>query len=89
MRLRGAGVLALVALLMLQGSCSIFRRNSANAKCREPAVPAAAEYPALKVPAGLDAPDTRNAVKVPVLNEPEKARSKADPCLSQPPSYGS
>ena len=38
---------------------------------------------------GLDAPDTRNAIKVPPLNEPERPRVPGDPCLSQPPSFKS
>ncbi len=89
MRSHTAGTLALVAVLALQGSCSIVRRFTGTGKCREPVVPAAVENPALKVPVGLNAPDTRNAVKVPALTEPEKPRGKTDPCLSQPPSYGS
>jgi hypothetical protein len=43
--------------------------------------------PPLEVPLGLDAPDTRNALRVPDLNEPERPRSKHDPCLDEPPSY--
>jgi uncharacterized lipoprotein len=89
MSARKAGAVALVAVLLLQGSCSMVRRVTRSGKCREPAVPAAVENPALRVPAGMDLPDTRNAVRVPVLTEPEKPRGKTDPCLSQPPSYGS
>jgi uncharacterized lipoprotein len=86
---RVPGTAALAALLLLQGSCSWTRRMTGSSNCREPEIPAAAENPPLRVPAGLDMPDTRNAVKVPVLAEPEKPRGKNDPCLSQPPSYGS
>jgi hypothetical protein len=75
--------------VLLTGSCSMVRKMTGSGKCREPLVPAAREMPPLRAPAGLDAPDTRNAVKVPPLAEPEKPRGKDDPCLSQPPAYGS
>ncbi|HTY49289.1 MAG TPA: hypothetical protein VMB48_06335 [Steroidobacteraceae bacterium] len=42
----------------------------------------------LRVPPGLDAPDTRSALQIPVLNEPAPpARSSKDPCLEEPPQY--
>lgn len=43
--------------------------------------------PPLEVPLGLEAPDTRNALKIPELNEPERPRTNADGCLDEPPSY--
>jgi uncharacterized lipoprotein len=43
--------------------------------------------PPLEVPLGLDAPDTRNALKIPDLNEPERPRTGKDRCLDEPPSY--
>lgn len=73
--------------VMLLSSCSWFHRASAS--CREPTIPSDPQDAApLKVAPGQDLPDTRNAVKVPALNEPEKPRGKSDPCLSRPPSYG-
>jgi hypothetical protein len=45
--------------------------------------------PGLVVPPGMTAPDPRNQVKIPVLNEPDHPRPKSEPCLSQPPSYKS
>jgi uncharacterized lipoprotein len=75
-----------VVLLALSG-CSWFHHGN-RAKCREPVIGAGARnLPPLKVPAGLDAPDTRNAIKIPPLTEPEAPRSLKDPCLSSPPSY--
>jgi hypothetical protein len=72
----------------LLSSCSWIRHS--GTKCREPLVPANSQnLPPLKASSGLNAPDTRNAIKVPALTEPEKPRSKSDPCLSQPPAYGS
>ena len=44
--------------------------------------------PPLKIPAGLDAPDTTNALKLPTLNEPPPAARKGkQPCLDEPPPF--
>jgi hypothetical protein len=47
----------------------------------------AKSVPPLKIPQGLDAPDTASALKLPTLNEPVAPRSKKDPCLDEPPSF--
>jgi uncharacterized lipoprotein len=47
----------------------------------------AQEMPPLQAPPGLEAPDTRNALRVPPLNTPERTRGKDEPCLSAPPPY--
>ena len=49
----------------------------------------AAEMPPLQAPPGLDAPNTRNALKVPTLNTPERKRGKNEPCLDLPPPFDS
>lgn len=46
-----------------------------------------ATIPPLDVPLGFDAPDTRNALKIPDLNEPERPRTREDSCLDEPPAY--
>jgi hypothetical protein len=77
------------ALLATSTGCSWFHHGN-RAKCREPTIGEHAKnLPPLKVPAGLDAPDTRNAIKIPPLTEPEHPRTPKDPCLSSPPSYKS
>ncbi len=43
--------------------------------------------PLLQVPPGLEPPDTRNVLKIPELDEPERPRTEADRCLDEPPSY--
>lgn len=43
--------------------------------------------PALRVPVGLEMPNTAEALRVPELNEPERPRQATDACLDQPPSY--
>jgi uncharacterized lipoprotein len=47
----------------------------------------AKEMPPLKAPAGLEAPDTRNALKVPALDIPERTRGREEPCLDAPPPF--
>ena len=47
----------------------------------------AQEMPPLQAPPGLEAPDTRNALKVPPLNSPERIRGKDEPCLDTPPPF--
>jgi uncharacterized lipoprotein len=48
----------------------------------------ATSVPPLKVPAGLDAPDTTNALHLPALNEPAPPlRTGQQPCLDEPPSF--
>lgn len=82
--------LAVIGIILASSTgCSWFHHGG-RAKCREPTIGANAKnLPPLKMPAGLDAPDTRNAVKIPPLSEPEHPRGLKDPCLSSPPSYKS
>ena len=86
---RMAARMAVVALAVMASSCSWMHHGKhRHAKCMEPNIGAQARsLPPLKVPAGMDSPDTRNAIKVPPLTEPEQPRSAQDPCLSAPPSY--
>ena len=76
-----------LATLTLGGCVFGHHRNKA-ASCKEPVIGAEARnLPPLKVPPGLDAPDTRNSIRIPELTEPERARGPGDPCLSRPPKY--
>ena len=47
----------------------------------------AQELPPLKAPPGLEPPDTRNALKVPPLDTPERPRGKNEACLDVPPPF--
>jgi hypothetical protein len=76
----GAAVLTLGAAL---AGCRSF-----SASCGEPASYGSDEsIPPLEIPAGLEPPDTRNALKIPELTEPERPRTEAEGCLDEPPSY--
>ncbi len=41
----------------------------------------------LKIPPGLQAPDTRAALPIPPLAEPERPRAASEGCLDAPPRY--
>jgi uncharacterized lipoprotein len=58
--------------------------------CNKPQMYVSAQSVApLKVPAGIDAPDTRSALKIPPLNEPAPPpRKPTDQCLDVPPLFG-
>src|SRR3982751_1851600 len=84
MRIAGICLLALVATTGLSGcfkskmsSCSQTNKDYAGAQ----------DLPPLQAPPGLDAPNTRNALKVPPLNTPERVRGPHEPCLDTPPPY--
>lgn len=48
----------------------------------------ATSVPPIKVPLGIDPPDTHSALQVPVLNQPEPPlRGPKDPCLDAPPKF--
>jgi len=84
----GAIVCAL-GLLVASGCASLRHHKSSKPHCPEPALTGDVKnMPPLRVPPGLDAPDTRNAVKIPPLPETQVARSDSAPCLSAPPSFG-
>lgn len=83
MSLSRALIVSAIVAMALSGCGRIFK-----ATCVQPSDFAGeVDRPPLKVPAGLDAPDTRRALQIPPLNEPERPRTAADPCLDAPPRY--
>jgi uncharacterized lipoprotein len=83
-------VVACVLAMLVTAGCNPFRRHSAaNEVCKEPdAYASAKEGKTLIIPAGLESPDTRNALRVPDLSTAEPpARKKGEGCLDEPPSY--
>ena len=84
---RGAAMLLL--LLPLLSGCHAFRASSKACHNPQP-YQKAQTVPALKIPSGLDAPDTSSALHLPALNEPAPpARKGAQPCLDEPPPFKS
>jgi len=85
-------VCAAIAIALLP-ACSWmpFRHGSKEGRvndCNTPQVYGqAASSPALRIPAGLDALNTRGALRIPELNEPEAPRKLTDACLDEPPKY--
>ena len=86
-----AVALPLVVLAMLvTAGCNPFRRTAFKDEvCKEPEGYAqATEAKMLAIPAGLESPDTRNALRIPDLSTPEPpARKRGQGCLDEPPSY--
>ncbi|HEY6452906.1 MAG TPA: hypothetical protein VIX87_09945 [Steroidobacteraceae bacterium] len=66
---------------------SIFHRAHDHGCSEKPFSSNTQNLPGLAVPPGMTPPDTRNQVKIPTLDEPERARARNEPCLDQPPSY--
>jgi hypothetical protein len=81
------------ALPLLLSGCSMYNRlfhRSHDIGCSEKPFRGNTENLAgLVVPEGMTPPDSRNQVRIPSLNEPERVRAKTEPCLAQPPSYKS
>ena len=82
-------VCVLAVVVCATSGCNPFRRSHADAVCKGPEGYAdAASVPALKIPAGLESPDTRQALRIPDLNTPEPPRRKqSQGCLDEPPPY--
>jgi uncharacterized lipoprotein len=82
------GVSLFLLLLPLAAGCHFFRHASAKA-CHSPQPYQKAQtVPPLKIPSGLDAPDTTNALHLPTLNEaPTPPRTDKQPCLDEPPPF--
>ena len=84
MRIAGILLLSVLATTTLSG-CFKSRLTSCNQTDKDYA--GAQEMPPLQAPPGLDPPNTRNALKVPPLNTPERVRGKDEPCLDIPPPF--
>ena len=82
-------LLAALAVCALNGCYFFHHHRGNNNNCNDPQPYANARSIApLKTPAGLSAPDTKGALRVPDLNQPPPpARTRADPCLDTPPSF--
>ena len=86
------GLCIAVALALLSGCAWMpFRHGSKEGKandCNKPQLyEQAASRPPLAIPVGLDALNTRGALRIPELREPEAPRKLTDACLDEPPKF--
>ena len=82
------GLLCLALLLGVSG-CHMLRGKLNQNSCNDTKNYAnQGSVPPLKVPPGLDVPDTANALRLPQLNAPvPPPRPKTARCLDEPPSF--
>jgi uncharacterized lipoprotein len=86
MRIAGIFLCCVLATATLSGC---FRSRLSHCSQSDKDYAGAVELPPLQAPEGLEAPNTRNALKVPPLNTPERVRGKDEPCLDIPPPFTS
>ena len=78
----------MLLLLPFVSGCHFFRSATNKACHGKQAYQQAKSVPPLKIPSGMDAPDTANALHMPVLNEPAPPPRKGrEPCLDEPPPF--
>jgi len=90
----GAWLICAALIPMLSG-CSLYQRmfhrgGKADVACTEKPFTGNGNIdsrPPLRVPPGLSAPDTRNAIKIPDLGPAAKTIPKTEPCLARPPNF--
>ncbi len=84
-RALACAVIALAALALAGCHRGILKEHACN---KPQAYASAQSIPPLRVPPGIDAPDTHAALRIPALNEPAPPpRSVREPCLDEPPPY--
>jgi uncharacterized lipoprotein len=80
---------AVIGLLLLCALLSGCKALHGAGSCHKPqAYQSARSVAPLKIPEGVDAPDSANLLKLPVLTEPTPPpRGSKEPCLDQPPAF--
>jgi len=80
-------LLWLMPLMLTAAGCHPFRHLTYACHKQQPYMQANSIAP-LKIPAGLDPPETTNALRLPSLNEPAPPpRTGRQPCLDEPPAF--
>jgi hypothetical protein len=89
MKLRIALIGFLAALVGITGCHPLRTLRNVGGSCHDTKPYMKAQSVAsLQIPAGLDAPDTSNALHIPALKEPAPPpRAAKDPCLDEPPPF--
>ena len=82
--MRISTLLIVCCLAALASGC---RSHSTTCKQDNKDYVGAPELLPLKAPPGLDPPDTRNALRLPPLDTPERPRGKNEACLDAPPPF--
>jgi len=78
--------LTLIAAATLLSGCHLFSKLTPD--CHSPQeYRRAAQVPPLKVPAGLDSPNTQGALVIPTLEVTPPPPGPKDACLDIPPRY--
>jgi hypothetical protein len=84
--LRNGLVLAAIGLAL--GGCHSLHSLTRNCNRDTEGYLKATSVPPIKVPLGIDAPETRSVLQIPVLNEPAPPpRGPKDACLDEPPKF--
>ncbi len=78
-------LMVLIGLATATAGCSLFHADQSCHK--QQAYESSKSMAPLKVPAGLDAPDTRDALVVPHVDAPEAPTSRSGACLDEPPRF--
>jgi uncharacterized lipoprotein len=82
------GIVTVATLLLPLSGCHLVRAISTSACNDTQGYMKQRSVDALKIPAGLDAPDTTNALRLPQLKEPAPPpRQGKTACLDAPPPF--
>ena len=82
------GFMCLTLLVSVSGCHMLHNKFSSNRCTENRTYEGERSVAPLKVPSGMDAPETTNALRLPQLNEPAPpARARSAPCLDEPPSF--
>lgn len=77
----------ILAVAVSLAGCHAFGSVAKSCHNKQPYM-AATSVPPLKIPPGLDMPETTNALHIPELKDPAPPPRKGkDPCLDEPPPY--
>ncbi|HTC43438.1 MAG TPA: hypothetical protein VK696_00170 [Steroidobacteraceae bacterium] len=79
---------ALAVLGLALSGCHAFRHIYHNCEADTDGYRQATTIAPLRVPLGIDPPDTKSSLQIPVLDEPPlPPRGANDPCLDEPPKF--
>ena len=80
--------LVLAALGLALGGCHSFHNLTRSCRPDTNGYLKASSVAPIKVPVGIDPPETRSVLQIPVLNEPAPPpRGPRDACLDEPPKF--